>query len=107
MARGLTRSESTMTRRCEPSRDATSMRSLTESVQKTVRPRWSMATPSGLPKSADRSAGQRLPTEAPDPARARDLPDVMTETGSPPSMLALLMEGDVISVQKTIFSTQS
>lgn len=66
MARGLTRSESTMTRRCEPSRDATSMRSFTESVQKTVRPRWSMATPSGLPKSADRSPVQRPPpTEAP------------------------------------------
>lgn len=40
-------------------------------------------------------------------AGAKDPPDLMTEMGSPPSMLALLMEGDVISVQYTIFSTQS
>lgn len=37
----------------------------------------------------------------------KTLPELMTEVGSPPSMLALLMEGDVISVQYTIFSTQS
>lgn len=38
--------------------------------------------------------------------KVKELPELMTETGSPPSMLALLMEGGVISVQYTIFSTQ-
>lgn len=51
IARGLTRSESTMTFRCDPSRDATSMRSFTESVQNSVRPKWSIAMPSGQPRS--------------------------------------------------------
>lgn len=54
IALGLTRSESTMMRRCEPSKEATSMRSFVESVQNTVRPRWSMAMPSGLSKSVGR-----------------------------------------------------
>lgn len=54
IALGLTRSESTMMRRWEPSKEATSMRSFVESVQNTVRPRWSMAMPSGLSKSVDR-----------------------------------------------------
>lgn len=60
MARGLTRSESTMTRRWDPSKEATAMLSFIESVQKTVRPRWSMAIPSGLPKSAHRSQVRRV-----------------------------------------------
>ncbi len=54
IARGLTRSVSTMTRRWDPSKEATSMRSFTESVQNIVRPKWSMAIPSGLSISVKR-----------------------------------------------------
>lgn len=76
------------------------MRSFTESVQNRVRPKWSMAIPSGLSRSVERihfeshdSDNERLMD------KSEHLPDLMIAVGSPPSMLALLIEGDVISVQ--------
>lgn len=51
MPRGFTRSVSNSTRRWLPSSFATSIRSRRESVQKRLRPRWSRARPSGLPRS--------------------------------------------------------
>lgn len=52
MGRGLTRSSSKRTRRWLPSSLDTSMRSIMESVQNMRRERWSIAMPSGLPRSA-------------------------------------------------------
>lgn len=71
-----------------------------------------MAIPSGLSKPVKRthyvvSLFSCLLCDKQLKEPRRKLPEVMTTVGSPPWMLALLMEGDVISVQYTIFSTQS
>lgn len=52
IALGFTKPVSKRMRRCRPSSLATSILSSWESVQKMLRPRWSTAIPSGLPKSA-------------------------------------------------------
>lgn len=102
IARGFTRSVSMRTRRWDPSRDATSILSLIESVQNIVRLKWSIAIPSGLSKSVRRThfTGQLYVVYSQKIRTVQvKLPDLMTAVGSPPSALALLIEGDVISVQ--------